>query len=73
MDFADQARHIETRQRDQALAHHNAIKEDEKPEVRHGIRVCLDCDTAIIKRRLKAQPKAVRCVECQSDHERGGL
>ena len=33
--------------------------------------VCPDCDTAIDYRRLEAEPWALRCVDCQTRHERG--
>ena len=69
MDVADQARHLETRQRDQALLRQQTHREQATPVVRDGIRCCLDCDTAIDKRRLQAYPSAVRCVECQQIHE----
>lgn len=36
-----------------------------------GERVCRDCEEPIARKRLEAQPRAVLCVECQEDRERG--
>ncbi len=35
-----------------------------------GVRVCLDCFDPLGKKRLKANPDAVRCVECQELKEK---
>lgn len=32
--------------------------------------LCIDCDSEIELPRLKAQPTAIRCYECQTRHER---
>lgn len=42
----------------------------EEPRSVNGKRVCLDCEEALSKKRLKAAPEAVRCVDCQKLHER---
>lgn len=34
--------------------------------------VCADCGVGIPFDRLKAEPSALRCVDCASRHERGG-
>lgn len=34
-----------------------------------GRRLCLGCEDPIDRKRLKAHPQAVRCVECQQEHE----
>lgn len=44
----------------------------EAPLEINGQRLCLDCDGALSSARLKANADAVRCVECQTDHDRGG-
>lgn len=33
--------------------------------------ICADCDEEIPQERLRAYPMAIRCVQCQSDFERG--
>lgn len=38
----------------------------------NGQRFCLDCDERLTWARMQANPKAVRCVECQTDHDRRG-
>lgn len=37
-----------------------------------GQRFCLDCDERLSFARLNANPRAVRCVGCQTDHDRRG-
>ena len=37
-----------------------------------GKRFCLDCEDPITQARLEANPQAVRCVDCQIDHDRRG-
>lgn len=44
----------------------------EAPLEINGRRLCLGCDEAISTARLNANPSAVRCVECQTDHDRRG-
>lgn len=44
----------------------------EPPLVVDGQRLCLCCEDPLSKARLDANPKAVRCVECQNDHDRRG-
>ena len=34
---------------------------------------CADCGEPIPAKRLKANPQATRCVECQTEYERTGL
>ncbi len=65
-DIADRAQvreqlnlnHALTRQAERAAAR-------EQPFEIEGKRVCLDCFEPLGKKRLKANPDAVRCVECQ--------
>lgn len=33
--------------------------------------VCLDCGGEIPAARLRVQPRAARCIECQKEHEGG--
>lgn len=44
----------------------------ETPLEINGKRYCLDCDDPISQPRLAANANAVRCVECQNDHDRRG-
>ncbi|WP_328184645.1 TraR/DksA C4-type zinc finger protein [Marinobacter sp. OP 3.4] len=44
----------------------------EAPLEYNGQRLCLDCDCPLGGARLEANPNAVRCVECQTDHDRRG-
>jgi len=63
-DQIDQACKLEQKQREQALA--ACEMPIEKPNELHGHRYCLDCDIELSTNRLIANPKAVRCVECQT-------
>lgn len=44
----------------------------EAPLELNGRRLCLNCDEELSLARLNANPNAVRCVECQTDHDRRG-
>lgn len=44
----------------------------EAPLESNGQRFCLDCEDPLSQARLNANPRAVRCVECQNDHDRRG-
>ncbi len=44
----------------------------EPPLVVDGQRLCLYCEDPLTEARLAANPAAVRCVECQNDHDRRG-
>lgn len=37
-----------------------------------GCRLCLGCGDPVSLARLQANANAVRCVECQTDHDRRG-
>ncbi|OUR62042.1 hypothetical protein A9Q74_06230 [Colwellia sp. 39_35_sub15_T18] len=63
-DVVDKACELEQKQREQALA--AARVTIEKPKELHGHRYCLDCDLELDTNRLIANPKAVRCVDCQT-------
>ena len=69
-DIADRAEELERLEREEALARHaQAAAETEPPFEIEGRRVCLDCFEPLAKRRLKAAPRAVRCVDCQTEHD----
>ena len=44
----------------------------EAPLEHHGRRFCLDCADELSFARMDANPRAVRCVDCQNDHDRRG-
>lgn len=67
-DDADRAQVHEERARAAAMAR-AAAPALEAPFEIEGVRVCLDCFDPIHTRRLAAHPHAVRCLECQKDHE----
>lgn len=46
--------------------------QSEPPLEVEGQRLCLGCEDPISAARLNANPRAVRCVECQNDHDRRG-
>lgn len=70
MDDLDRAQALEESERDAALARATRPRADEAPFESEGVRVCLDCYEPIARKRLTAQPTAVRCVACQGVIER---
>ena len=68
MDAVDVAQAREDELRAEALANRRPVQET--PRVMDGVRVCLGCEDPINKKRLEANPDAVRCAECQQEHER---
>lgn len=42
----------------------------ETPLEINGQRFCPECDERLSFARMNANPRAVRCVECQNDHDR---
>lgn len=65
-DIADRAQVREEQNLNAALAlQAERAARREQPLVIDGRRVCLDCFEPISKKRLKANPQAVRCTECQ--------
>lgn len=52
---------------DRALQGHR-----ETPLEVNGHRLCLECNDRISAARLSASENAVRCVECQTDHDQRG-
>lgn len=68
-DIVDRAQEREAEFQAQALA---AVvhRPHETPHIEHGVRLCLDCDDPLGRQRLKANPDAVRCLDCQTLHER---
>lgn len=72
-DIADRAQVRESANLTEALARQaERAATHEKPFEIEGRRVCLDCFEPILKRRLRANPRAVRCTECQEIKERRG-
>jgi DnaK suppressor protein len=69
-DAADSAGELEEQQRASALRARSAVVIEMPRHDRDGEHVCLDCEERLSARRLKAAPRAVRCVECQDQHEK---
>lgn len=70
MDDADRAQVLTERERETSLQAFSARRRDEE-QVRLGAAVfCLDCLELIMSDRLRANPCAVRCLECQIAVER---
>jgi len=69
-DDADRASELEQLRLSRALkAQREGRPPAETPQLLNGKRICKDCGFPIEKKRLKANPSAVRCTECQSYHE----
>jgi phage/conjugal plasmid C-4 type zinc finger TraR family protein len=70
-DEADYASEREEIERQEALARmaQQAARHPAPREIQ-GRRVCADCLAPIGRKRLKANPDAVRCVDCQSEEDR---
>lgn len=69
-DIADHAGELEEQQREQALRARSAVVVEMPRQNREGQRICLTCEDQLSPKRLKASPRAVRCVECQDLHEK---
>lgn len=64
-DMIDAAQASEEMWRDQAKA------KSRRNQTGAGRAECIDCNEPIKEARRKANPHATRCVQCQSDFERG--
>ncbi len=69
-DLADRAGDLEEQQRSNALRAQSAVVVEMPRQNREGKRICLGCEERLSQKRLKAEPRAVRCVECQDLHEK---
>ena len=70
-DIVDDAGNLEMRQTAEAIARQSEQSlAQEKPFQIEGKRVCLDCFEPIALKRLIANADAVRCVDCQQDHDK---
>ena len=70
-DEADKSLKIIERENTDSIARQAAANAaHETPFEIEGKRVCLDCYDPIARKRLAANPHAVRCTECQNDHDR---
>lgn len=72
-DAADRAQALEEEEREQALRRASTAMRRSAliaPATVKGRRVCMDCLEPIGRARLRAAPAALRCVECQTEHER---
>lgn len=54
-----------------ALTTHYAHLEHANQRIEHGVIICTNCNNPIPAARLNAQPHAVRCIDCQTIHEKG--
>jgi DnaK suppressor protein len=73
MDVFDRAQELNEMFRAQALKAHFVRRDSPSPNPSHqgrGEIVCIDCGEEIDPARIKANPDAVRCIECQNKHER---
>lgn len=69
MDAVDQAQEIE-----EYIAEKKSHLDRKKRKVRFSFgqnRSCKKCGQQIPKKRLEAVPFAIRCVQCQTEHEAG--
>lgn len=69
-DAADRAQVREEEEREEALRRVRQRNVSIAPIEVNGKRVCMDCLDPIDRKRLRAAPEALRCVECQMLHER---
>ena len=70
-DIIDRAQRAEETFRERALKRRSNAKEDALQTAgEDGWPICIDCGERIPKARLAARPNAVRCIECQRDHEK---
>jgi DnaK suppressor protein len=73
MDDIDLAQDVEEIERTEALLRLKlSVPEFESQAIdpERGLIICLDCDAPIPTERLAANPKAVRCIDCQREHDR---
>ncbi|MCE5256051.1 MAG: TraR/DksA family transcriptional regulator [Spirochaetaceae bacterium] len=71
MDDIDAAQEREALFQSVALKRALAKPHEEKALIINGRPHCLDCEMPIPQKRLRANPSAVRCIECQTIKERG--
>jgi phage/conjugal plasmid C-4 type zinc finger TraR family protein len=73
MDSVDEAQLLEEFERMEALHRLKAFAGPDEPEWRdpeNPLVLCQDCDSPIPAARLLANPRAVRCIDCQIEYER---
>lgn len=73
MDEIDVAQYLEECARDDALRRLMEGSEEPEPQLvdeTQGAVICLDCGAPIPAERLAAQRYAVRCIDCQREHDR---
>lgn len=63
-DKLDQAKDTEMLMHNQALNHTLSIKDPTQQIIDNQV-LCIDCDIAVSAARLRAKPKAARCIDCQ--------
>jgi DnaK suppressor protein len=73
MDYIDIAQIVEECTRAEALQRLKASLAENEQQVtdpERGLVVCLDCEAPIPLERLAANPRAVRCIDCQLEYDR---
>lgn len=73
MDEIDIAQYLEECARDDALRRLMEETEEVEPQLldeEHGAVICIDCGLPIPAERLAVQRYAVRCIDCQREHDR---
>jgi DnaK suppressor protein len=73
MDYIDIAQIVEECTRAEALQRLKASSTENEQQVTDpecGLVICLDCDAPIPLERLAANPRAVRCIDCQMEYDR---
>ena len=67
-DIIDKAQDLEQRQRNQLIR----MKQNQINALKiKSNGFCKDCEESIEEKRLKANPHALRCIECQKEYEEG--
>ena len=70
-DIIDQAQHYDEVYRQSAISAHFARFVGGHDKVASTVAAnCVDCDDEIDVERRKVAPHAIRCIECQTKHER---
>ncbi|WP_348758330.1 TraR/DksA C4-type zinc finger protein [Candidatus Methylocalor cossyra] len=76
MDDIDFAQHLEECDRNDALRRLRSAQEMAELQLvdeARGAVICLDCGAPIPDERLAVQRQAVRCIDCQREHDREQL
>lgn len=72
MDDADRAQTQEALLHKVAMSNHRERQRAEPQLILAGEVICTSCSEVIEPKRLRAAPRATRCLQCQDDFERHG-